>query len=57
MQKEDSRPPHDPLPQSQPVRAPGGPDQPEVLTMVEIELPDGRYLVVYGRVAPSRPDA
>jgi hypothetical protein len=57
MQSQDAPLPEDGAPTSRDARPRVGPDEPEPLTMVEVELPDGRYLLVYGRFAPNPLDA
>jgi hypothetical protein len=57
MQSQDAPLPEDDAPLSLDVGPRAGPDEPEPLTMVEVELPDGRYLLVYGRLAPVLSDA
>jgi hypothetical protein len=57
MQSQDA-----PLPDQDPATsrdaAPrGAPREHQPLTMVEVELPDGRYLLLYGRFAPDPHDA
>jgi hypothetical protein len=53
MQSQDAPLPEGDAPPSRDSRPRVGPDEPEQLTMVEVELPDGRYLLLYGRFAPS----
>lgn len=57
MQSQDARLPEDDSPPSRDRRPHAGPDEPELLKMVQLELPDGRYLLVYGRLAPNASDA
>lgn len=57
MQSQDAPLPEDDATPSRDVLQRAGPDEPELLTMVELELPDGRYLLVYGRLAPNPFDA
>jgi hypothetical protein len=57
MQSQDAPLPEGEGPPSRDVRPRAGQDEPELLTMVELELPDGRYLLVYGRPAPNHHDA
>ncbi|HEV2033524.1 MAG TPA: hypothetical protein VGU71_04910 [Candidatus Dormibacteraeota bacterium] len=57
MQSSDAPLPEDEAPPSRDARPRVEPDEPEVLTMVEVELPDGRYLLLYGRYAPDPHDA
>lgn len=57
MQSQDAPLPEGEGPPSRDVRPRAGQNEPELLTMVELELPDGRYLLVYGRPAPNHHDA
>jgi hypothetical protein len=57
MRRQDSPLPEDDARPSRDVRPRAGPDEPELLTMVEVELPDGRYLLVYARLTPKPFDA
>ncbi len=50
LPENDARPSRDTRP-----RAVSG--EPELLTVVEVELPDGRYLLAYSRLAPNPSDA
>jgi hypothetical protein len=57
MQSQDAPLPEGTAPASHDARPRVGPDEPEPLTTVEVELPDGRYLLVYGRHATNPDDA
>jgi hypothetical protein len=57
MQSQDAPLPEDEAPRSRDAQPRVGPDEPAPLTMVEVELPDGRYLLLYGRFAPNPPNA
>jgi hypothetical protein len=57
MQNQNAPLPEDDATPSRDVLQRAAPDEPELLTMVELELPDGRYLLVYGRPATDPFDA